>query len=313
MDPATDTASRASDDPSPLLDCLVVGAGPAGLTAATYLARFHRTFAVVDAGKSRARWIPTSHNCPGFPFGVAGTELLRKLRAQAEHYGAAIESGRIALLEREGDGFRAIAEDGRVWRARYAILATGVVDRMPAMRGLEEAIAQNVLRMCAICDGYEASDEHIAVHGPVDEAIGHALFLRGFSRRVDVVRSEPGEPSPERAAAAREAGIALLPPAKSLTLDSTVCVFTFEDGTEHRCDTVYPALGADAQSALALRLEAGVDDGGELLVDERQQSSVDRLYAIGDVVSALNQISVAIGHAAIAATAIHNRLPRRLR
>ena len=69
-------------DPSAddLLDVLVVGAGPAGLTAATYLARFHRRFVVVDAGKSRARWIPTSHNCPGFPFGVAGPELLAKLR-----------------------------------------------------------------------------------------------------------------------------------------------------------------------------------------------------------------------------------------
>jgi len=321
MDPATETAQSAQtarstrDEAPPLLDCLIVGAGPAGLTAATYLARFHRAIAVVDAGKSRARWIPTSHNCPGFPFGVAGTELLRKLRAQAEHYGAAIESGRIALLERDGDGFRAVAEDGRAWRARCVVLATGVVDRMPAMRGLEEAIASNVLRLCAVCDGYEASDEHIAVHGPVETAIGHALFLRGFSRRVDVVRSEPGDPSPERAAAARDAGIALLPPAKSLALDGTACVFGFEDGTEHRCDTVYPALGSDAESSLALRLEAGVDGGGggEIVVDARQQCSVDGLYAVGDVVSALNQISVAIGHAAIAATAIHNRLPRRLR
>jgi thioredoxin reductase (NADPH) len=69
------------------LDVLVVGAGPAGLTAATYLARFHRRFALVDAGKSRARWIPTSHNCPGFPHGIGGDALLDKLRAQAEGFG----------------------------------------------------------------------------------------------------------------------------------------------------------------------------------------------------------------------------------
>ena len=69
--PNSSSSSPSARD-ADVLDVLVVGAGPAGLTAATYLARFHRRFAVVDAGKSRARWIPTSHNCPGFPFGVAG-------------------------------------------------------------------------------------------------------------------------------------------------------------------------------------------------------------------------------------------------
>ncbi|MEJ7747409.1 MAG: NAD(P)/FAD-dependent oxidoreductase, partial [Luteimonas sp.] len=138
-----------------VLDVLVIGAGPGGLTAATYLARFHRRIAVVDAGKSRARWIPTSHNCPGFPFGVAGPELLEKLRAQAEGYGVEIVAGRIAKLERDGDqGFCAVADDGTAWRARLVILATGVVDRMPVMPGLEDAIARNVIRLCAVCDGY---------------------------------------------------------------------------------------------------------------------------------------------------------------
>jgi thioredoxin reductase (NADPH) len=78
-------------------------------------------------------------------------------------------------------------------------------------------------------------------------------------------------------------------------------------------DTLYPVLGADAQSDLATAFGARVDSNGELIVDDQQQTSVDGLYAIGDVVSALNQISVAVGHAAIAATAIHNRLPNNFR
>ena len=86
-------------DAEPLLDCLIVGGGPAGLTAATYLARFHRAFVLVDAGKSRARWIPESHNCPGFPFGVAGTALLEKLQAHGgtklgEHQDITLEVSR---------------------------------------------------------------------------------------------------------------------------------------------------------------------------------------------------------------------------
>src|SRR4249919_2856652 len=91
--PAADVPS--ADD---RLDCLVIGAGPAGLTAATYFARFHRRFVVVDAGHSRARWIPTSHNCPGFPFGVAGPALLERLREQATTYGADIVADQVVSL-----------------------------------------------------------------------------------------------------------------------------------------------------------------------------------------------------------------------
>ena len=307
--------SVASNDISPAdpLDCLIIGAGPAGLTAATYLARFRRRILVIDAGHSRARWIPTSHNCPGFPFGVAGPELLKKLRTQAEEYGVRIHAGRVVALEQNADGFDVVTADGVRWTTRLVILATGIVDRMPDMAGLEDAIARNVVRLCAICDGYEASDEQIAVYAPTDTAIRHAMFLRTFSSRVTVVRSQPGEPTPECDEAARNAHIQVLPPSIALRHDGECCVFTLDDGSEHRFDSVYPILGSDAQSALAVSLGASVDDNGELRVDASQQTTVEGLYAIGDVVDVLNQISVAVGHAAIAATAIHNLLPRNFR
>jgi thioredoxin reductase (NADPH) len=300
------------------LDCLIVGAGPAGLVAATYLTRFHRRVEVVDAGTSRARWIPTSHNVPGFPFGVAGRELLEKMRTQAEGYGAPITSGRITTLERDGDAFAARDGQGRSYLASNVLLATGIVDRMPAFEGsadaLEGAIAAGTIRLCAVCDAYEASDEAIAVYGPADEAIRHALFLRTFSRRVAAVRSEAGEPSSECAALAREARVEVLPASHRLQHDPAGgCTIVFGGGDRRHFDTVYPVLGGDAQSQLAIALGARVDDGGGLIVDAKQQTTVDGLHAIGDVVSALNQISVAVGHAAIAATAIHRRLPRNFR
>lgn len=290
------------------LDCLIIGAGPGGLTAATYLARFHRDFVVVDAGKSRARWIPESHNCPGFPSGVSGRDLLVKLRAQATGYGANIEDGHIARLERDADMFMATAEDGRRWRARHVLLATGVVDVMPAMAGLEAGIESHRVRLCAVCDGYEASDHSIAVLAPADEAIRHAVFLRTFSRRVTAIRSEPGEPSEACARQAAAAGVTLLPEAIALRCEVNACVVETAAG-EHAFDTLYPVLGSDAQSALAQALGAAMDDNQELLVDAHMQTSIDGLYAIGDVVSGLNQISVSVGQAAIAATTIHNRLP----
>ena len=305
--PNSSSSSPSARD-ADVLDVLVVGAGPAGLTAATYLARFHRRFAVVDAGKSRARWIPTSNNCPGFPSGIGGDALLGKLRMQAEGFDVCIEDGRIERLQRDGDAFVATAADGRSWRSRFVLLATGVVDVMPAMDGLEAGIAAHAVRLCAICDGYEASDADIAVLAPVDVGIHHAAFLRSFSRTVAVVPSEAGEPSPDCARVAAEAGIKLLPAPVSMRCEADACVVETEAGTR-RFDTLYPVLGSDAQSRLATELGAAVDDNGELIVDARMQTSVDGIYAVGDVVSALNQISVAMGHAAIAASALHRRLP----
>jgi len=302
----------SAPDADPALDVLVVGAGPAGLTAATYLARFHRRFAVVDAGQSRARWIPASHNCPGFPGGIGGGELLARLREQAEGFDVRIESGRIVRLRRDGDAFVAASDDGREWRARFVLLATGVVDVMPEMEGLEAGIEGHAVRLCAVCDGYEASDDAIAVYAPVDDAIRHAAFLRTFSRRVSVVPSAHASPSDECARIAAEAGIEILPPARALRCLEDACMVETDAGA-HRFDTIYPVLGSNAQSQLATALGARVDDNGELLVDAHMQTSVEGLYAIGDVVSALNQLSVGMGHAAIAATAVHNRLPANWR
>jgi thioredoxin reductase (NADPH) len=305
---------QAMAEPGRVLDVLVIGAGPAGLTAATYLARFHRCIGVVDAGGSRARWIPTSHNCPGFPFGVAGTELLQKMREQAEGYGAEVVAGRVTTLERRDDAFVARDDEGRRWTARFVLLATGIVDKVPEMDGIKQAIDDGAIRLCAVCDGYEASDEHIAIYGPVEEAIHHALFLRTFSRSVVAVRSVAGEPSDDCARLAKDARIAVLPvPERIEHLPGEGCRIVFADAEARSFGTVYPVLGGDAQSALATGLGAEVDDNGELVVDDRLQTSVDGLYAVGDIVSALNQISVAVGHAAIAATAIHNRLPRNFR
>jgi thioredoxin reductase (NADPH) len=302
--------------PQPL-DCLIVGAGPAGLVAATYLARFHRDIAVVDAGNSRAQWIPTSHNCPGFPLGIGGESLLQRLRAQAAQYDIEPVAGKVESLQREGALFVARDGAGRAWRARCVILATGVVDLMPAVEGgqpaLERAVEAGVLRLCAVCDGYEASDEAIGVLAPPQEALEHGLFLRSFSPRVDAISAGPGEADTSTRRDAERAGITLLPVPAAIACDDGACTVRFDDGDSRRYDTLYPVLGSEAQSQLAQALGADVDAAGALCTDAHQQTSIEGLYAIGDVVSALDQIAVAVGHAAIAATAIHNRLPRNLR
>jgi thioredoxin reductase (NADPH) len=292
----------------PLLDCAVVGGGPAGLTAAMYLRRFHRAVVLLDAGHSRARWIPESNNCPGFPSGVAGVELLATLRAQAGRFGIAPTPGLVTRLERDPEGFVLGTEDGDGWRARRVILATGILDVLPEVPWVDLAIDATAMRLCAICDGFEASDGALAVYGPLATALPHARFLRTYSRDVTVLPSEPAPPTAADRTAAAEAGVQLLAPPDALEFDGGHCVAVVA-GERRAFDALYPALGSRPQSGLATGLGARVDDEGALLIDGDKMTSVDGLYAIGDVACTINQISVATGHAAIAATAVHNALP----
>lgn len=165
------------------LDCLVIGAGPAGLTAAIYLARFHRSIAVVDAGHSRAAMIPRTHNHAGYPGGIPGSELLQRMRDQAAEFGVQVCSGLIEKLERESNGFTAHGDD-REWSARTILLATGVVNNRPKIAPdiHDAAVARGLLRYCPICDGYEVTDQRVAVLGTGSHGFNEAVFLRMYSR-----------------------------------------------------------------------------------------------------------------------------------
>lgn len=293
-------------------DCIIVGAGPAGLTAATYLRRFHRDIAVFDGGQSRARWIPNSHNCPGFPGGVSGDDLLSRLREQASTYGVRITPSRVISLRQIDQGFQVTDESGAAMQARTVLLATGIVDELPDQPWIERAMACGAMRLCPICDAYEASESRIAMFGPAATTLSHALFLRTYSARVDIAPADGARPAAEDVATAAAADITILPGPVTLDFDGRRCSCVDAEGQAHHYDVVYPVLGSRSESALATRVGAYVDDKGELIVSSHQQTSVEGLYAIGDVVSALNQIAVAVGHAAIAATTIHNSLPRNL-
>src|SRR5579862_6485908 len=145
-------------------DALIVGAGPAGLTAAIYLARFRRRVLVLGDGPSRASWIPESHNTPGFPHGVGGDELLARLTAQAVEFGVETRQARVDAIVVTGERFEIRGGDVAL-QAPTVLLATGVLDRMPDLPGIEAAVRRSLVRMCPICDAYEAVGKRLAVLG----------------------------------------------------------------------------------------------------------------------------------------------------
>lgn len=288
-------------------EILIIGAGPAGLTAATYLGRFLRRVVVADAGEPRACWIPVSHNMPGFPAGITGAAILSRLREQAEEYGAVIEPGTVEDLRATDDGFVARL-NGRDLKVRAVLLATGVVDHHPDLPGVEDAVRRSLVRICPICDGYEATGKAVAVIGDDDKGLREAAFIRTYSDRVTLIHVGPPEALTDRAALDR-LGIALVETRiEQVHLeDDRVTALSFA-GQRTAFDMVYSALGTSPNASLAETLGAQVGEGGRLVVDPHQQTSVPGLYAAGDVVRGLNQIAVASAEAAVAATDIHNRL-----
>lgn len=289
-------------------DCAIIGGGPAGLVAALYLLRFRRTVLIADKGSSRAALIPRSHNYPGFPDGVTGEDFLARLRAQVQRYGAPMWRGAALAIEPEGDHWRVRTQEGVVL-ARRVLFATGVIDRWPQLLGARQAIDRGVLRFCPICDGFEAESKRTAIIGNDDHAAQEALFLRSYNSSVSLLTDAPDLSSDVRARlAAQDVGITAFMPGSLRLVGDAIWAADPQGKDLPPFAVAYGALGVDPQTQLLARLGMELDAGGCVGVDAHQQTSAPGLYAAGDVVRGLDQISVAVGEAAIAATAIHNAL-----
>lgn len=296
------------------LDCLIVGGGPAGLTAAIYLARFHLDILVVDAGKSRAGLIPCTRNHAGFPDGISGTELLERMRAQAQKYGAKIVSDRVTKLERGEDGlFAAVWGSGHA-SAKTVLLATGVSNRRPPMEEdlHDEALSRGLIRYCPICDGFEVTDKKVGVIGSDKHGVTEAIFLRGYTPHVTLIAPDKKlKLLKEDWQRLEDAGIeAVDGPAQAVAVSKDCIIVETAEGT-YTFDSVYPALGSDTHTQLAEMLGARLNDQGCIGIDAHQRTNVEGVYAAGDVVIGLDQISHAMGEGGVAATTIRNDLAKQ--
>lgn len=294
-------------------DCIIIGAGPAGLTAAIYLARYHLKTRLFDSGNSRAALIPRTHNHAGYPGGIAGTELLARMQAQAGEFGAVREQATVSRIEQIDDEFQVYIGD-RSCRARTVLLATGVVNNRPDMDlDLHDAaLASGLIRYCPVCDGYEVTDKRVGVIGTGDHGMREALFLRGFTRDVTFIAPGAAHDLDEKCRAALlAAGIVHVDgPCEPLKIEGDRIIAPTPGG-DLAFDSIYPALGSTIRSELAIAAGARTTADGCLEVDDHQRTSVPGLFAAGDVVKGLDQISHAMGEAGVAATAIRNLLDER--
>lgn len=288
-----------------MTDCIIIGGGPAGLTAALYLARYLRKVSVFDAQEGRAGMIPKTHNLAPFPDGISGRDLLDSMRLHALQYGAILENALVSAVAPQGDLFHVTTDRG-VQTARNIIFATGVVNHRPPLSAADHdaGLSRGLIRYCPVCDAYEIRNKRVAVLGSGDHGFAEANFIRHYSSAVTLI-------PPDGSVAVGKDGIDGLPsPMSAMSLSASEVIVTLQTGESRAFDTMYVALGSTPRSALAATLGLRLGEDKCLIVDANQNTGIAGVYAIGDVTDGLDQIAVAMAQGAVAATAIHNDLRR---
>jgi thioredoxin reductase (NADPH) len=232
------------------------------------------------------------------------------MQVQAERFGARLRQGKVEDLRLSDGVFAARLANGDALKAATVLLATGVKDILPPVAGAEDAIRAGLLRVCPICDGFEVQGKNVGVIGEGVKGAREALFLTTYTRSISFIDVGPRPLPEEQRLQMDQAGIEIVDgTARDLALDpsgaSAVC---FSGNDVRHFDVLYSALGTRPRTDLAVGIGAEAGPDGCLVVNDHQETTVPQLFAVGDMVRGLNQISTAEGEAAIAATAIHNLL-----
>ncbi len=289
-------------------EIVVVGGGPAGLTTALYGARLGNDTAVLDRGGGRAAMMQDTHNVIGIPESISGNEFLETAREQIQSYGGTYHRAFVTAIERHEDGFVLDTADGS-FLADRVVLATGFSDARPdpplprTGRGLH---------YCLHCDAYMFIDEPVYVMGHGDSAAYVAMIMLNFTPDVDLLL-RGAEPTwsdeteqllsnhPVDVVSADVTGVQNGP-------DGWLEALEFEDGSLREYRGGFAMYGSEYNHDLAATLGAELTDDGLVVVDDHGRTSVDGLYAVGDLTPGHNQIPVAMGQGAKAGLALHKEL-----
>jgi thioredoxin reductase (NADPH) len=283
----------------------VVGGGPAGLTTALYTTRLGHDTVLIDRGGGRAAMMQDTHNVIGITEETSGNELLATAKEQIESYGADTVRGLVSDVRGSEGAFTLdVGEDS--YSAERVVLATGFSDERPdpplprTGRGLH---------YCLHCDAYMFVDESVYVMGQGESAAHVAMIMLNFTDEVDLLlRGKDPQWSEETDRQLRahpvgivEAEITGMNRADDGWLES----FEFEDGTTRAYKGGFPMYGSDYNAELADTLGLERTDDGNVAVDDHGRTSVEGVYAVGDLVPGHNQIPVAMGQGAKAGIALH--------
>lgn len=294
-------------------DGLVVGGGPAGLSAAIYLARACRSVAVFECGhRGRSDWAQLNHNYLGFPDGISVLDLSNRGRQQAERYGAKFFNTEVTSIVKDDDGF-VVSAAGTEHHSRGVILATGVTDKWVEFPGYEEFIGKS-MHWCIACDGYEMQEKRVVVVGNDEHTAEMAIQMLVFNPKDLTVLTNNGAMGlrPETVQALHDRGIRLVVDrivnarARTEGFFDAICL---ESGENIELDHLFSVQGAEPNTALARSLGVDLTSEGQIKVDTEARTNVAGVYAAGDVTRLFShQVLTAAHEGATAASALNYAL-----
>lgn len=303
----------SGSSPTGRYDAIIVGGGPAGLTAAIYLARACRSVALFEAQHpGRSDWGQVNHNYLGFPDGISIVDLGTQGRQQAERFGVRIYDAVVASVVQDNHGFEVTAA-GTTYHGRKLILATGVTDKWVQFPGYEQFIGKT-MHWCITCDGYEMQDQRVLVVGNDEAAAELAMELLGFTpRSVTLLTNDAAIGlQPEAVQELHECGIRLVADRiieARATSEGCFEAVRLEGGEDLDLDHLFSAQGAEPNNALARSLRIELTSEGYIKVDTEAKTSVDGVYAAGDVTRLFShQVVTAAHEGATAASALNYAL-----
>lgn len=286
-------------------DALVVGGGPAGLSAAVYLGRGRRSSVVFDCPRpGRSDWGQFNQNYLGFPDGISIDDLSTLGRRQAEKFGATLVGDEVQIIERDEDGFIARTADG-AWHGRAVILATGVQDRWAGFPSFEEFIGKT-MHWCIACDGYEMDGQRVVVVGNDEHAAVMAMQMLQFRPRSVTVLTNHGalgiEPETTRLLEAQDIPLVIDRIANVRASETGVFdALELERGDDLVLDHLFSVQGARPNTALAVSLGVRLNEDGYIEADTEGRTNVPGVFAAGDVTRLFSHQVVTAAHEGSAA------------
>lgn len=284
-------------------DCVVVGGGPAGLAAATWLARYRRDVVLVDSGDYRAQSVEHSHGYlardPQRPL-----EFLQTAREQILGYRTvSYLRTRVTSAERCADGtFRLMCADGAELLALRVVLATGVVDRCPDLENFDEHYGASAFH-CPACDGHEAEDRHVVAYGWDERLVGFAASLLNWARSVTVLtsgRTFTGDDACRAVLDRHDIELVETPAVRLVGKRGDLEGVELEDGRVVPASLFFFSVAHRPRLELAGQLGCRIDDDGYVEIDAEGMTSVPGVYAAGDVVPGLQLVQVAAAQGVVA-------------
>lgn len=287
-------------------EVVVVGGGPAGQTAALYSTRLSHQTALVDRGGGRAAMMQEVHNLIGVREETAGNEYLGVGKEQLEEYGCAVHRDMLTSCERGPDGRLLLSGNNTNYRADYVVLATGFNDIRPdpplprTGRGLH---------YCLHCDAHMFVDQSVYVMGHAESTAHVAGIMLNFTDEVDILtRGTDPEWSDETAEMLEAHPIEVIH--EEVTgiqngEDGWLKAMEFADGSVREYRGGFAMYGAEYNNGLARELGCEINDDGTVAVDDHGQTSVEDIYAVGDLTPGHNQVPIALADGAKAGISIH--------